>query len=205
MEIALPALDTPAPARLELSFRGRPLFVEDDEELLRLVADRTWKSVEREEAIRQRDSLIAELRAAGTARSDELAALCQELRAPVVAMMASAARLLEAADRAVDRGAGPMSAPARTEVGPSPSAWAAEDHARARDDAEHIHFASERLLARIDRLLEASAPAPASAAVARAELGEPAAPYPAEDASSAGRAASASAERAATIVQAAGL
>jgi hypothetical protein len=67
MDIDLPGLATPAPTRLELLFRGHPLFVEDDEELLRVLAERAWRSVERDDAIGERDRLIEELRSAGSA------------------------------------------------------------------------------------------------------------------------------------------
>ncbi|HJP89421.1 MAG TPA: response regulator [Candidatus Limnocylindrales bacterium] len=95
MDFALHGIDTPAPARLELSFRGRPLFVEDDEELLRLLAERTWRAVERDDAIRERERLITELRAASAAKSDFLAAMSHELRTPLNAIIGFSELLLD--------------------------------------------------------------------------------------------------------------
>jgi signal transduction histidine kinase/DNA-binding response OmpR family regulator len=128
-EVALPALPTSAPARLELSLRGRPLFMEDDEELLRLLADRTWRAIERDDAIVERERLIAELRAASAAKSDFLAAMSHELRTPLNAIIGFSELLLDPADPAADP-------------------------ARVRDFAGHIHGSGLHLLALINEVLD---------------------------------------------------
>ncbi|HEX2626891.1 MAG TPA: ATP-binding protein, partial [Candidatus Limnocylindrales bacterium] len=132
-ELALPGIDTPTPARLELSFRGRPLFVEDDEEVLRLLADRTWRTVERDDAIRERERLIAELRAASAAKSDFLAAMSHELRTPLNAIIGFSELLLDT---------------------PQGTADVASDPARVHDFAGHIHGSGLHLLELINEVLD---------------------------------------------------
>jgi signal transduction histidine kinase/DNA-binding response OmpR family regulator len=128
MDIALPRVDTPAPARLELTFSGRPLFVEDDEEVLLLLAERTWRSVQRDDGIRERERLIADLRAASAAKSDFLAAMSHELRTPLNAIIGFSELLLD----------GPES----------------EDPARVREFAGHVHGSGLHLLELINEVLD---------------------------------------------------
>jgi signal transduction histidine kinase/DNA-binding response OmpR family regulator len=128
LDVELPDLDTPVPARLELRFSGRPLFVEDDEEVLRLLADRAWRSVERAEGIGERERLIAELRAASAAKSDFLAAMSHELRTPLNAIIGFSELLLDGPD--------------------------GEDPARVHDFAGHIHGSGLHLLSLINEVLD---------------------------------------------------
>jgi signal transduction histidine kinase/DNA-binding response OmpR family regulator len=132
-EVSLPGVGTPVPARLELSFRGRPLFVEDDEEVLRLLADRTWRTVERDDAIGERERLITELRAASAAKSDFLAAMSHELRTPLNAIIGFSELLLDA---------------------PQGTADAAADPARVHEFAGHIHGSGLHLLELINEVLD---------------------------------------------------
>jgi len=126
-------IDLPAPAavdkaRLELSFPGRPLFVEDDESVLHLLADRASRAVEREDAIRERERLITELRTANAAKSDFLAAMSHELRTPLNAIIGFSELLVDSPDL--------------------------EDPARVREFAGHIHGSGLHLLELINEVLD---------------------------------------------------
>jgi signal transduction histidine kinase/DNA-binding response OmpR family regulator len=96
------AASDPSERRLELIVAGRPLFVEDDLELIELLATQTIRAVEQAELRRDRESIIAELRAANAAKSDFLAAMSHELRTPLNAIIGFSELLREPADPATD-------------------------------------------------------------------------------------------------------
>jgi signal transduction histidine kinase/DNA-binding response OmpR family regulator len=81
--------------RLRLVIAGRPLFVQDDIELITLLADRAVRAVEREVFVREREQLIADLSAASAAKSDFLAAMSHELRTPLNAIIGFSELLLD--------------------------------------------------------------------------------------------------------------
>ena len=128
LEIDLPDLGAAQRARIELNFSGRPLFVEDDEAVIRLLADRAWRSVEREDAIRERERLITELRTASAAKSDFLAAMSHELRTPLNAIIGFSELLIDRPD--------------------------GEPPARVREFAGHIHGSGLHLLELINEVLD---------------------------------------------------
>ncbi len=72
--------DSEQVGRLTLLVRGSPLFVEDDLELLGLLAGAAVRAVEREQ-------LIVDLRGANEAKSDFLASMSHELRTPLSAII----------------------------------------------------------------------------------------------------------------------
>jgi signal transduction histidine kinase/DNA-binding response OmpR family regulator len=123
---ALPAVESGSPSRLrlveiplrgdrgpvgalQLRIAGGALFVDDDLELIALLADRAVRAAEREELVVERERLIADLRAAGAAKSDFLAAMSHELRTPLNAIIGFSELLLESpAETGVDAAANPV-------------------------------------------------------------------------------------------------
>lgn len=114
--------------RLRLVIAGRPLFVQDDIELITLLADRAVRAVEREVFVREREQLIADLSAASAAKSDFLAAMSHELRTPLNAIIGFSELLLD------DDGA--------------------TDATIVRSYADHIHGSGLHLLDLINEVLD---------------------------------------------------
>ena len=114
---------------LQLRVAGDALFVDDDLALITLLADRAVRAAEREEYVLERERLITDLRAAGAAKSDFLAAMSHELRTPLNAIIGFSELLLE------------------------PAADAA-DGATVREYADHIHESGLHLLELINDVLD---------------------------------------------------
>jgi signal transduction histidine kinase/DNA-binding response OmpR family regulator len=114
---------------LELRIAGGPLFVEDDLELISLLADRAVRAAERESLVLERERLIADLRSASAAKSDFLAAMSHELRTPLNAIIGFSELLLE---------------PGRGDV----------DAAQVGTYANHIHESGLHLLELINDVLD---------------------------------------------------
>jgi signal transduction histidine kinase/DNA-binding response OmpR family regulator len=114
---------------LEIRIAGSPLFVEDDLELVGLLADRAVQAVERQEFLLERERLIGELQAASAAKSDFLAAMSHELRTPLNAILGFSELLAEPGD------------------GPS-------DPATVTEYADHIHRSGQHLLELINDVLD---------------------------------------------------
>ncbi|HEX8025606.1 MAG TPA: response regulator, partial [Candidatus Limnocylindrales bacterium] len=115
--------------RLRMVVAGRPLFVQDDIELITLLADRAVRAVERELFVQEREQLIADLSAASAAKSDFLAAMSHELRTPMNAIIGFSELLLETEDGATDG-------------------------AMVRSYADHIHGSGLHLLDLINEVLD---------------------------------------------------
>jgi signal transduction histidine kinase/DNA-binding response OmpR family regulator len=115
---------------LQLRIVGGALFVDDDLELIALLADRAVRGVEREEFVLEREHLIADLRAAGAAKSDFLAAMSHELRTPLNAIIGFSELLLE------------------------PGTEAAGEPVTMREYAGHIHESGLHLLELINDVLD---------------------------------------------------
>ncbi len=115
---------------LQLRIAGGALFVDDDLALITLLADRAVSAVEREEFVLERERLIADLRAAGAAKSDFLAAMSHELRTPLNAIIGFSELLLEPG---VDAAANPVT---------------------VREYSDHIHQSGMHLLELINDVLD---------------------------------------------------
>jgi signal transduction histidine kinase/DNA-binding response OmpR family regulator len=114
---------------LRLGVSGSPLFVEDDLELITLLADRAVRTAEREVFVRQRENLIVDLQAASSAKSEFLAAMSHELRTPLNAIIGFSELLLDP---------------------PEPTT----DEKIVRDYANHIHGSGLHLLELINEVLD---------------------------------------------------
>jgi signal transduction histidine kinase/DNA-binding response OmpR family regulator len=114
---------------LRVEIAGSPLFVEDDLELVTLLADRAVRAAERDVFVRERQDLIADLQAASAAKSEFLAAMSHELRTPLNAIIGFSELLLEPDDPAPDIGT-------------------------VRVYAEHIHGSGLHLLDLINEVLD---------------------------------------------------
>jgi signal transduction histidine kinase/DNA-binding response OmpR family regulator len=121
--------DRAAFGTLRLSIAGSPLFVQDDLELVTLLADRAVKAAEREVFVREREALITDLRAASAAKNEFLAGMSHELRTPLNAIIGFSELLLETDDAAAD--------------------WPT-----VRSYAEHIHGSGLHLLDLINEVLD---------------------------------------------------
>lgn len=115
---------------LQLRIAGGALFVDDDLALITLLADRAVRGVELEELVLERERLIADLRAAGAAKSDFLAAMSHELRTPLNAIIGFSELLL---DPGVDSAANPVT---------------------VREYSDHIHQSGLHLLELINDVLD---------------------------------------------------
>jgi signal transduction histidine kinase/DNA-binding response OmpR family regulator len=115
---------------LQLRIAGGALFVDDDLALITLLADRAVRGVEREEFVLERERLIADLRAAGAAKSDFLAAMSHELRTPLNAIIGFSELLLE------------------------PGGDAAANPVTVREYSDHIHQSGLHLLELINDVLD---------------------------------------------------
>jgi len=127
--------DLTAFGMLRLNVARQPLFVDDDVELVTLLAHRAVRAAEREGFIRERERLIAELRAASAAKSDFLASMSHELRTPMNAIIGFSELLLEPSEPGVDDGA-------------------AAEPDLVRSYAEHIHSSGLHLLDLINEVLD---------------------------------------------------
>src|SRR5207302_9380898 len=115
-----------------MEIEGSQLFVEDDVELVTLLADRAVRAAEREVFLHEREDLIIELQAASAAKSDFLAAMSHELRTPLNAIIGFSELLIEPPD--------PIDS--------------ARDGAIVREYAGHIHGSGLHLLELINEVLD---------------------------------------------------
>ncbi|HLX33999.1 MAG TPA: response regulator [Candidatus Limnocylindrales bacterium] len=120
--------DRAAFGSLRMVISGGPLFVQDDVDLITLLADRAVRAAEREVFLRERENLIADLQAASAAKSDFLAAMSHELRTPLNAIIGFSELLLETEE--------------------------ASDGAIVRSYADHVHASGLHLLDLINEVLD---------------------------------------------------
>jgi signal transduction histidine kinase/DNA-binding response OmpR family regulator len=115
---------------VELLIEGRPLFVDDDIEILRLLASRAMLAAERENVLADRERLIVDLQSASAAKSDFLAAMSHELRTPLNAIIGFSELLLR------------------------PLTPSGHDAATVEEFAGHIHGSGLHLLELINEVLD---------------------------------------------------